>query len=205
MTSVTHPLDLVTEEEIAVAAALVRADARFPEDAVFVHLRLHEPHKDVVLGFEPGAPIDREIEAVVVPPGELIAYEVVVSVTKGAIREWTPHEGMRPALMFGESMQAIKALRADPVWQAAMRKRGIEDFDLVQIDPWPAGSFDSPHEEGRRISRCISYLRESNTDNGYARPIEGVLAFVDGGRHEVLEVLDLGVVPLPPERAAYLA
>src|SRR6476469_2316619 len=103
MTSVTHPLDLVTEEEIAVAAALVRADPRFPEDAVFVHLRLREPHKDVVLGFEPGAPIDREIEAVAVPPGELVAHEVVVSVTKGEIRAWTAHEGMRPALMFGES------------------------------------------------------------------------------------------------------
>src|SRR6185295_1108668 len=205
MTSVAHPLALVTQEEIAAAAALVRADPRFPEGAVFAHLRLREPHKDAVLGYTSGTPFDRQIEAIVVPPGQLVAYEVVVSVTAGAIREWTAHDDMRPALMFGESIQAITALRADPAWQAAMRKRGIEDFDLVQIDPWPAGSFDSPHEEGRRISRCISHLRESNTDNGYARPIEGVLAFVDGGRHEVLEVLDLGVVPLPPERAAYLA
>jgi len=204
-TTVAHPLDPVTVEEIAVAAALIRADARFPEDGVFAHLRLHEPHKDVVIGFTSGAPVDREIEAIVVPPGDLIAHDVVVSVTAGEIREWTDHDGMRPALMFGESMKAIKALRADPAWQAAMRKRGIEDFDLVQIDPWPAGSFDSPHEAGRRISRCISYLRESKTDNGYARPIEGVLAFVDGGRNEVLEVLDLGVVSLPPERATYLA
>jgi primary-amine oxidase len=205
MSTMTHPLDLVTAEEIAVAAALIRADARFPENGVFAHVRLHEPHKDVVLGFTEGTPIDRELEAIVVPPGDLIAHDVVVSVTKGEVREWTEHEGMRPALLFGESMQAINALRADPSWQAAMRKRGIEDFDLVQIDPWPAGSFDSPHEEGRRISRCISYLRESKTDNGYARPIEGVLAFVDGGRNEVLEVLDLGVVPLPPERATYLS
>src|SRR5262245_28457454 len=204
-TTVTHPLDPVTVEELAIAAALIRADARFPEHAVFAHLRLHEPHKDVVLGFTPGAPVDREVEAIVVPPGDLIAHDVVVSVTAGEIRSWTDHDGMRPALMFGESIQAITALRADPRWQAAMRERGIEDFDLVQIDPWPAGSFDSPHEEGRRISRCISYLRESKTDNGYARPIEGVLAFVDGGGNEVLEVLDLGVTPLPPERATYLA
>ena len=205
MTPVAHPLALVTQEELAVAAALVRADTRFPEGAVFAHLRLREPHKAAVLGFTPGTRIDREIEALVVPPGELVAHDVVVSVTDGEVREWTAHEGMRPALMFGESIQAITALRADPAWQAAMRKRGIEDFDLVQIDPWPAGSFDSPHEEGRRISRCISYLRESKTDNGYARPIEGVLAFVDGGRNEVLEVLDLGVVSLPPERGTYLA
>ena len=78
MTSVTHPLALVTQEEIASAAALVRADPRFPEGGVFAHLRLREPHKDRVLGFEPGAPVEREVEAMVVPPGELRAYEVVV-------------------------------------------------------------------------------------------------------------------------------
>jgi primary-amine oxidase len=205
MTTASHPLDLVTEAEIAIAAQIVKTDPRFPESALFAHLRLREPHKSGVLGFVPGAPVDREVEAVLVPPGELLAHEVVVSVTDGVIREWTTHHDMRPALLFTDAMHAIAALKADPVWQAAMRKRGIEDFDLVQIDPWPAGSFGSPHEEGRRISRCISYLRESTTDNGYARPIEGVLAFVDGGRSEVLEVLDLGVVPLPPERGPYLA
>jgi primary-amine oxidase len=205
MTTASHPLDLVTEAEIAIAAQIVKADPRFPEGALFAHLRLREPHKSSVLGFAPGAPVDREVEAMLVPPGELLAHEVVVSVTDGVIREWTTHPDMRPALLFTDAMHAIAALKADPVWQAAMRKRGIEDFDLVQIDPWPAGSFGSPHEAGRRISRCISYLRESTTDNGYARPIEGVLAFVDGGRDEVLEVLDLGVVPLPPERGPYLA
>src|SRR5262245_20348712 len=99
MSTVSHPLDPVTVEEIAVAAALIRADARCPENAVFAHLRLHEPHKDVVLGFTPGTPIDREVEAIVVPPGDLIAHEVVVSVTAGEVREWTDHGGMRPALM----------------------------------------------------------------------------------------------------------
>ena len=66
------------------------------------------------------------------------------------------------------------ASRATPTGRPRCAGAGIEDFDLVQIDPWPAGSFGSPHEDGRRISRCISYLRESKTDNGYARPIEGV-------------------------------
>ena len=136
--------------------------------------------------------------------GDLQAIEVVVSVTDGEIRSWTVHEGMRPALLFGESVNAIVGVKANPEWQAAMRARGIEDFDLVQIDPWPAGVFGSPHEEGRRISRCISFVRESATDNGYARPIEGVIVFFDQGNNEVLEVVDLGVVPLPPERGSYL-
>ena len=111
---------------------------------------------------------------------------------------------MRPALLFDDSYRAILALRDDPEWQEAMRRRGITDFEKVQIDPWPTGNFGNPLEEGRRIARCLSYYREEPSDNGYARPVEGVLATVDAARGEVLEVLDYGVVPLPPERGSYL-
>ena len=77
------------------------------------------------------------------------------------------------------------------------------DRSLVQIDPWPAGAFGLPHEEGRRITRCLAYVRESKEDNGYARPLEGLLAFVDMGRGEVLEVADYGVTPIPPTSGSY--
>ena len=59
------------------------------------------------------------------------------------------------------------------------------DFDKVQIDPWPTGNFGREIEDNRRITRCLSYYRENPTDNGYARPIEGVIATVDGARGEV--------------------
>src|SRR5581483_6999480 len=190
-TSPGHPLDLVTADEIRRAAELERADPRFEPDLVFVHLRLCEPAKDALAAFTPGDPVDREVEALLCPPGRLEAIEAVVSVTAAEVRSWTVHAGMRPALLFGETLNAILAVKEHPDWQAALRTRGIEDFDLVQIDPWPAGSFGIGHEDGRRISRCISYLRESKTDNGYARPIEGVIAFFDQGAGKVLEVVDL--------------
>ena len=205
MTATPHPLDALTADEIRAAVALVAGDARYEVDAVFVHVRLHEPDKAGVLAHEPGAPIDREIEALLVPRALLEAIEVIVSVTRGEVRSWTTHPGMRPALLFGEAFSAIVGVKEHPEWQAALRRRGIENFDLVQIDPWPAGSFGIEHEEGRRISRCISYLRGEATDNGYAQPIEGVIAFFDAGAGEVLEVVDLGVVPMPDERGDYLA
>ena len=99
---------------------------------------------------------------------------------------------MRPALLFDDSYRSILALKADPRWLEAMAKRGITDPDTVQIDPWPTGNFGNPDEEGRRITRCLSYYREDPADNGYARPVEGVLATVDAARGEVLEVLDFG-------------
>jgi primary-amine oxidase len=204
MTAGPHPLDALTADEIRRAVAIVVADERYEPDAAFVHVRLHEPNKAVVLAHQPDTPVDREIEALLVPPTRLEAIEVVVSVTKGEIRSWIAHEGMRPALLFGESFSAIVGVKAHPEWQAALRRRGIDDFELVQIDPWPAGSFGVEHETGRRISRCISYLRGEATDNGYAQPIEGVIAFFDQGAGEVLEVIDLGVVPMPAELGHYL-
>jgi primary-amine oxidase len=199
-----HPLDPITHDEISTAVALIAADERYETDFVFAHVRLREPDKSTVLAHVTGAPVDREVEALLVPPGRLEAIEVVVSVTAHEIRSWTVHEGMRPALLFGEALAAIVGVKEHPDWQAAMRRRGIEDFDQVQIDPWPAGSFGSPHEEGRRISRCISYHRAQSTDNGYAQPIEGVLAFFDSGAGEVLEVVDFGTVPMPEDRGHYL-
>ena len=204
MSSTIHPLEMVTGEEIQRAAAIVRGDGRFETDMAFAHLRLHEPAKDALARRAGGADLEREIEALLIPRDRLEAIEVVVSVTSGVVRSWTVRDGMRPALLFGEAFAAITGVRANEGWQAAVRRRGIEDFDLVQIDPWPAGSFGSEHEDGRRISRCIFYLRESKTDNGYARPIEGLIVYFDMGAHEVLEVVDMGVTPFPPLRGSYL-
>ena len=203
-TNTAHPLGMLTGEEISRATEILRESGRVPEGATFVHVVLREPPKDTLTAFRPGDEVDREVAVQLVAGPGLEVIEALVSVTKGEVRDWRVVEGMRPTLLFGESANAIGKVRAHPDWQAAMRKRGITDFDLVQIDPWPAGSFGSPHEEGRRISRCISFVRESKTDNGYARPVEGVVAFFDQGAGEVLEVVDHGVVPLPPNRGSYL-
>ena len=80
--------------------------------------------------------------------------------TDGTIERWETVEGVRPALLFEEAAGAIEALKAHAGFQAAMAERGITDFDRVQIDPWPTGHFDRPLEEGRRITRCLSYYRE---------------------------------------------
>jgi primary-amine oxidase len=188
---------MITGDEVTGAVGIIKADPRYPADSVFAHVRLHEPPKT-------GATGDRRVEALVVPRPGLEAIEVVVSLTLGEIESWEARPGMRPALLFGESFGAITKVREHPEWQAALRRRGIDDFELVQIDPWPAGSFGVAHEDGRRISRCIAYQRHSKEDNGYAHPIEGVIAFFDQGAGEVLEVLDLGVVPIPAECSSYL-
>jgi len=200
---VDHPLAPLQSDEIRAAADVARATDRLEERARFAYIGLHEPSKDVVRSFRPGQPIDRLVRLVIVTGPAAGLVEAVVSVTDGTVRSWAVVDDARPALLIEESMHAINALRAHPDWQSAMRRRGITDFDSVQIDPWPAGSFGVAHETARRICRCLSYVRESPDDNGYARPVEGVIGFVDMGRGEVLEVTDTGVVPLPPGRGSY--
>ncbi len=199
-----HPLDPLAADEMRVALAAVRASGKLPESALFSMVVLAEPAKEAVVGHRRGDPVDRCVRVLAVPGPEARVVDAVVSVPAGEIVEWNEHDGVRPALLFDDSYRAILALRENPEWQEAMRRRGITDFEKVQIDPWPTGNFANPIEEDRRIARCLSYYREEPSDNGYARPVEGVLATVDAARGIVLDVMDLGVVPLPPGRGSYL-
>ena len=205
MTStVDHPLAALIADEVILAVELVRATGRLTDDARFAYVGLNEPDKESVRSFNPGDPVDRELRLVIVTDPASKLVEAVVSVTSGEVLSWDELEDLRPSLLFEESVRAIEAVRADPTWRAAMKKRGIDDFDKVQIDPWPAGSFGLPIEAERRICRCLSFMREEPSDNGYAKPVEGVVAFVDMARGQVLEVADHGVIPIPPDKGSYL-
>jgi primary-amine oxidase len=200
-----HPLAMVTSEEITRAVELIRATGRLTEAARFSHVVLHEPEKGVLAQWKPGDPVDRELRALVVPGPELLMIEVIVSVTAGEIRDWREIEGMRPALSFTEAMHAMYTTLEHPEYIAALARRGITDTTKIQIDPWPAGSFGYEAETDRRIARCISFLRETPEDNGYARPIEGLIVHFDLGRNEVIEVIDHGAVSMPQQHARYYA
>src|SRR5207244_11439777 len=82
---------------------------------------------------------------------------------------------------------------------------GTTAFDLCRVDPVSAGNFGLGAESGRRLSRALTWVRARPDDNGYARPVENVIAVVDLQAMEVLAVEDYGVVPLPPEDANYSA
>ena len=73
------------------------------------------------------------------------------------------------------------------------------------VDPWSAGNFGFPGEEGRRLVRALTWVRRHAADNGYARPVANLLTVVDLNEMKVLRVEDGGVIPLPPEDADYTA
>ena len=84
--------------------------------------------------------------------------------------------GVQPSIMVEEFLIAEDLVRKDPRWQEAMRKRGITDFDLCMIDPWPTPNVepgDGP-DDGRFVTP-LTWVRSDPADHGYARPVEGVV------------------------------
>src|SRR3954451_10358879 len=106
--------------------------------------------------------------------------------------------------MFEEFMACEEAVQRNPEWQAAVRKRGVEDFSLTMIDPWAAGYTDERDAATeRRILRPLTWVRSEPGENGYARPLEGLIVEFDLDLMKVVKVDDHGVVPLPPKAGNY--
>jgi primary-amine oxidase len=199
------PLDA---DEIRAARTIVLESGRLTipgDDVRFAYMGLCDPPKALVHAFDRGedVDVDRRVRTVLLQGPEATVVEATVSVTRGVVDSWVEVPDVRPNLQIEEAIGVIGALRADADWNAALDRRGIVDKSLVQIDPWPAGNFGSHHEKNRRITKALAYLRESPDDNGYARPLEGLMAYVDMGRGTVLEVVDIGVVPFPPQGGSY--
>ena len=204
-TAVRHLLDPLTAEEIETATRILKQERGLGESARFVYVTLREPAKDAVLGYRPGEPIDRQADVVIRERAEHKTYEAVVSITAGEVRLWRELDGIQPAVMLEEFVATEEAVRKDPRWQEAMRRRGITDFDMAMIDPWSVG-YGGPEDaasEGRFL-RPLTWVRQGDPeDHGYARPVEGLIVRFDLDRMEVVDIEDHGVIPLPPRSGNY--
>ena len=200
---VSHPLDPLTSGEISKATSILKKERDLGPRTRFETVVLREPGKEVVRGFRPGDPVRREAFLVVLDNDTAATYEAVVSLDDERLVSWEHIPGVQPRVMFDEFMECEAAVQSDPRFQEAIKKRGITDSSLVMVDPWSAGNYGFEDEEGRRLVLCRNFVRSSPTDNGYARPIEGVTAVVDLNSMEVVRVDDYGLVPLPPDGGNY--
>ena len=199
----SHPLDPLTAEEIAEAASILKAQRQLGARVRFETIVLREPSKESVLNFQPGGFVERVAFAVILDNDTAETYEAVISLSERRVASWTHVPGVQPRIMLDEFSECEAAVKANLDFQAALKKRGITDTSLVMVDPWSAGNYGFEDEEGRRLVLGRCFLRTSATDNGYARPIEGVTPVVDLNTMEVMRVDDYGIVPLPPDAGNY--
>ncbi|MFV2093689.1 MAG: tyramine oxidase, partial [Hyphomicrobiales bacterium] len=80
-----------------------------------------------------------------------------------------------------------------------MKKRGIKDLKKVSCSPLSPGYFVNEPYGDRRVLKVPCYELGTGTSHLYGRPITGVFAVVDVEEKRVLDVVDLGVVALPPQ------
>ena len=198
-----HPLDPLTAEEVVTAWRVVREQKAPGPRTRVVSVTLQEPPKDTVLAHRQGDVLDRTASVVLMDSAVGETYEAVVSLSRNQVVSWQHVPGVQPSIVLDEFFECEAAVRADPRWQDAMRKRGVTDFSLTMVDPWSAGNFGFADDEGRRLSRALTWVRRSPNDNGYARPVANLLTVVDLDEMTVVRVEDHGVVPLPPEDANY--
>ena len=204
MPTLQHPLEPLTADEVRLAVSLLRDTGKVTPTTRFVSVALKEPPKAAVL--TPAGPVPREAFAVLFDNATNSCYEATVSLTGRAVTGWVHVPGVQPTMTIDEQVECEKAVLASPEFRAKLKEHyGTDDTSLVMVDIWSAGYYGEAEEAGRRLARPLCFLRTDPTDNGYARPIEGLRPVVDLNEMRVLRVEDYGRWPLPPEPGNYAA
>ncbi len=138
-----YPLDPLTGAEIE-AAAVVTASEYATPTLKFVMIQLAEPAKTSALTFTAAEQVPRCAFLTMYDAAAKMIYEAVVDLGARVIESWTPIPGRFPSYLVEHMTGVEEKVREDPRWQEAMRKRGVTDFGLAMIDPWPAGYYGQP-------------------------------------------------------------
>ena len=202
----THPLQRLTAAEIRAARELLVGHGLVDERTRFTYLGLVEPEKDHVINFRVGDQFDRRVRAILLDSATGGATDVTVSLTRGDVDTRSTLDPVRdgqPAVMLSDLELVDEIVKGDEGWRAAVRRRGVTDFDLVRPCPLSAGSFGLPGEEGRRMLRVLSFLQHRAEDHPWAHPIDGVVAYVDLIERRVVRLVDEAVLPVPAEEGNF--
>jgi primary-amine oxidase len=203
-----HPLDRLSAAEIREARSIL-ADAGLVSTATrFPSLALVEPDRETVFAFEPGAPIDRQVGAVLLDTETGQVHTATVSLAERTVlaaREVDVGTEGQPSVLTEEFDLVARIVKADPDWLAAMARRGIDDVRLVCVCPLSAGNFGDPAERGRRLLRCLSFHRADEQDSPWAHPVDGLVAYVDLIGERVTKVIDHALLPVPAESGNFAA
>jgi primary-amine oxidase len=203
---VTHPLEPLTAEEIKLAVQVLRDSRKVTPTTRFVSVSLKEPPKSAVHGNDRAAVVNREAFAVLFDNATNSCYEATVSLAKRDLVAWKHVPGVQPTMTIDEQIECEQAVLASAEFKAALKKHyGIEDTSLVMVDIWSAGNYGSEEDRTRRLARPLCFVRKDPTDNGYARPIEGIRPVVDLNTMQVIRVDEHGTWPLPPGECNYAA
>jgi primary-amine oxidase len=198
--SPNHPLDSLTAAEYWAAYDTLKASGHVDSKTRYPFITLHEPPKDEVLQWKPGQSFRRE--ALVVVKQSPHTFEAIVDASQRKLLSWKEVVGAQPNVTEEEFLGSGEEIKDNPEWQAAMRRRGITDYDAIFCVAVSPGYFGTPDEKTHRVLRVICFDRHGVWEPD-GRPIENVAVLFDPNEHKVLRVIDEGVLPVPQGPANY--
>ena len=182
-----HPLEPLSAAEVRRAVAVLRDSGRVTPTTRFVSVALREPPKEHVHAGRTDLP--REAFAVLFDNAANEAREAVVSLADGRVTAFRAVPGVQPTMTIDEQVECERAVLSSDLFKTALKRRyNIDDANLVMVDIWSAGYYGDAEERTRRLARPLCFLRSDPTDNGYARPLEGLRPVVDLNAMEVVRV-----------------
>jgi primary-amine oxidase len=199
----THPLDPLSAAELQAVVNTVRESRGVGEREFFVSVELVEPGKHQMLDWRAGDPLDRRARVAIWNEADRAMFQAIVSVA-GEVGSWTQVPGAQAPALFSQIIRATEATRADPRVRAALRERGVTDFENLHIEVWPFGGLIPDHlDSDRRWVWTPMWERHGPGDNQYAHPIHGLYAVLDLDVGEVVEIEEHGARPIPQEPGNY--
>lgn len=139
---IVHPLQPLTKDEISKVSTIVRTDmADLGDNLCFEMIELLEPPKSFVRSFTDGEKFARAARVNVFRAGAIGVWALSVSIDEEKVLSKEHLATARPMIILEEFMVIEDAVKADPRFIEACKKRGIEDMSLVCVDPWSAGNF----------------------------------------------------------------
>jgi primary-amine oxidase len=190
-----HPLDGLTVAEYEIVSAVLAASGKVTDESHLVLVNLAEPDKQQVLAWKPGDNLPRRALVTIRHQRQLI--EALVDIGERTLVSWTAIEGAQPALLGSEWLLSQQLVRADPSWQQAIKRRGIEELKSVFCFPIFPGNFGGPRDQGNQRLGMVSCYQGGGGKGLWGRPIEGLVAVVDYDERKLVELIDTGPVPIP--------
>ncbi|NRA88435.1 MAG: tyramine oxidase, partial [Rhizobiales bacterium] len=198
LASATHPLDGMTKEEYTIVVKTLKTADKLSDDGLFPLIEIVEPSKDFVLSWKKGEKIPRTARAVIKDGGKFYDATIDLNAEKLLSHDVAAGQGM---ILFDEFIGAMGLALSDERMIASLAKRGLTPDDVFCL-PLTAGNFGVKEDQGRRLLKAPCYMNPTGS-NFYALPIEGLFSVIDLNKNEVIDVVDIEVVPLPKDGWGY--
>jgi primary-amine oxidase len=202
-----HPLEPLSASEMEHAVTLLKTLPDFTPTTRIISIVLREPEKSFVYAWPQTNGANRDATAVLFDNAANQATTVSLDLTgRAVLKSEKAPTGAQPTLSIDEQVECERAVIDSQDFRAALeRLYGITDTSLVMVDIWSAGNYGAEEDSHRRLARPLCFLRSDPTDNGYARPIEGLRPVVDLNLMQVIRVEEYGKWPIPPDPGPYSA